>query len=443
MSDVLIPLADGEPDNVVVIRDKQRISLAGLIGCAVALADTLPPAAYYVPLCRDRYNFAVAFCAALIKNATNLLPPNRQAVTVNEIGKNYSDCICLYDSEMELPSFRCINVTEVTDKNYSSDTIPSINSQHIAAIAFTSGSTGTPVPHKKRWRTFVGTTQKLAHRFFGDQSAEPTLVATVPSQHMYGLEMTVLMMLHGGCIMDAGHPFYPREVIARLQAITEPRVLVTTPIHMRSLTGSGLAIPVIAKTISATAPLPAELAAEAEKTFGGPVEEIYGFTEAGSAATRRTVAGARWDLLDGMQLSLRNEEIVVSGDHLDGITPLQDKLNVLSPTQFEFIGRNSDLLNVGGKRASLADLSHKLLLLEGVDDAVVFLPDDNSESLTQRPAALLVTQVDKQTICRRIAEIIDPVFVPRPIKVVDKLPRSENGKLQRAQLLQLIQSEHE
>jgi acyl-coenzyme A synthetase/AMP-(fatty) acid ligase len=442
MSNLFLPLANCGVNDTVAVTGDREIKLTELLGAAATLAGSLPEAPSFVPLCGDRYAFVVAFCATLIKNASNLLPPNKQPATINEISKDYPGSVCLCDADIELPATPCINISGIIKNSLPSEEMPLIDPLHTAAIAFTSGSTGKSQPHKKQWRTFVGTTHKLAQRFFDNLDARPTIVATVPSQHMYGLEMTVLMLLHGNCVMDSSHPFYPHQVVARLHAARAPRLLVTTPIHMRSIVGSGLEIPEIKKTISATAPLPTELAAEAEQQFGGTVEEIYGFTEAGSSATRRTVATPCWDLLDGMTLSQQDNKIFISGDHLPRRETLQDRLNVLSPTQFEFIGRTGDLLNVGGKRASLADLSNKILAVNGVEDAVVFMPDDDSHAVAQRPAALIVTKLTKQKICSEIAKIIDPVFVPRPIKIVAVLPRSENGKLQRAKLLELIKSDH-
>jgi acyl-coenzyme A synthetase/AMP-(fatty) acid ligase len=36
---------------------------------------------------------------------------------------------------------------------------------------------------------------------------------------------------------------------------------------------------------------------------------------------------------------------------------------------------------------------------------------------------------------------VDPVFLPRPLRLVDALPRNETGKLPRAALLRLLQCE--
>jgi acyl-coenzyme A synthetase/AMP-(fatty) acid ligase len=56
-----------------------------------------------------------------------------------------------------------------------------------------------------------------------------TLVATVPPQHMYGFESSVLLAMHGGATLDAGRPFYPADVVAALATTPAPRALVTTP----------------------------------------------------------------------------------------------------------------------------------------------------------------------------------------------------------------------
>lgn len=443
MSNASLPLANCELDCPVAIQDNKEVNFSDLLDSSYRLAQNLPDTSYTVSLCKDRIAFTIAFCATLIKKATNLLPANKKASAINEIAADHPGCICLYDDDMELPSIPCFKISKFISgkSNLHSQDIPQIDKMHTAAIAFTSGSTGKPTAHKKYWQTLVGTTHKLAKRFLSDLDNKPTIVATVPSQHMYGLEMTVLMLLHGHCIMDSSHPFYAQEIVERLSAIQHPRMLVTTPIHLRTLLGSGLHTPTIKRTISATAPLPENLAEEAEDRFGGTVEEIYGCTEAGSSATRHTISTSHWDLLDNMSLSKQDDIVFITGDHLEEKVPLQDKLNVISDTKFEFLGRSEDLLNVGGKRASLADLSIKILEISGVDDAIVFLPESDDNISEQRPAALVVTDLNRNDLSRAISNRIDSVFIPRPIKIISNLPRSENGKIQRSKLLQLLSSD--
>jgi acyl-coenzyme A synthetase/AMP-(fatty) acid ligase len=103
---------------------------------------------------------------------------------------------------------------------------------------------------------------------------------------------------------------------------------------------------------------------------------------------------------------------------------------------FRLRGRNTDLLEIAGKRASLGDLTRKLQAVPGVQDGVVFQMDDTDAMGVRRIAALAVAPgLDACAILAALRCEIDPVFLPRPLKLVDALPRSETGKLPRAELL--------
>src|SRR5690606_33217524 len=101
------------------------------------------------------------------------------------------------------------------------------------ALVFTSGSTGAPVPHVKRWGSLVQNVRAEAERL--GIGAAHAVLGTVPPQHMYGLESTVLMPLQSGAALHASHPFYPADICAALANLPCPRVLVTTPYHLRAL----------------------------------------------------------------------------------------------------------------------------------------------------------------------------------------------------------------
>ena len=69
---------------------------------------------------------------------------------------------------------------------------------------------------------------------------------------------------------------------------------MTTPVHLRALVESGVALPPLAGIVSATAPLAPEIAAAAEARFGGEVREMFGSTETCVFAVRRTALEAAW-----------------------------------------------------------------------------------------------------------------------------------------------------
>jgi acyl-coenzyme A synthetase/AMP-(fatty) acid ligase len=362
-----------------------------------------------------------------MRGATNLLPPNRQAQTVREIAGQYPGSYCVIDviDSDEDFGLATINIAAGLPSPPDEPVLPGIAGAQVAAIAFTSGSTGKPVANEKHWFTLCGTAAMLAQRFAPPGSPRPAIVATVPSQHMYGLEMTVMMALQGSCAIDSGHPFYAEDVAAALAQLAPPRLLVTTPVHLRHLLGSGMAMPVVERLVSATAPLARDVASAGEALFTGNVDEIFGCTEAGSIATRHTASEEDWRLLDGMTIADRQGVIQVTGPQLAAATALQDRMLLLGPDRFRFLGRSADMINVGGKRASLSDLAAKLLEIEGVSDGVVFMPRGAQH---QRPAALVVSDLSARQIARLLARRIDPVLLPRPIKKVAAIPRNETGK---------------
>jgi acyl-coenzyme A synthetase/AMP-(fatty) acid ligase len=95
------------------------------------------------------------------------------------------------------------------------------------------------------------------------------------------------------------------------------------------------------------------------------------------------------------------------------------------------------MVKVAGKRASLLDLTQKLLSLRGVQDGVIFVPHPDAE--IARPAALVIAPTRTEAeLLEDLARQVDAVFLPRPLKKIDRLPRNEVGKLPRTALLALL-----
>src|SRR6185437_856320 len=108
-------------------------------------------------------------------------------------------------------------------------------------------------------------------------------------------ETTVLMPLHSKVASYAGDTFYPPDLREALRHVAAPRILVTTPLQLRALLADGAAMAAIDGIISATAPLPAETALQAERAWHTRVFENSAATEMGSIASRRTTAGDVWE----------------------------------------------------------------------------------------------------------------------------------------------------
>jgi hypothetical protein len=152
-------------------------------------------------------------------------------------------------------------------------------------------------------------------------------------------------------------------------------------------------LPAVDLVLSATAPLSPQLAAEAERKLQARLIEIYGCTEAGQVAARRTTAGEVWTALGelrcGASTAPSGERFLVAGGHVLEPTPLADILELLDERRFRLLGRANDLIHVAGKRSSLAHLNFHLNRIDGVEDGAFWLPDEVADGVV-RPVAFVV-----------------------------------------------------
>jgi acyl-coenzyme A synthetase/AMP-(fatty) acid ligase len=433
-------LTHGPRERVAVWRDR-IVDREMFLAHARRLAEELPEAPFAINLCDDRYAFLTALAAALMRGQTTLLPPSRAAAIIEELAADYSGSYCLVDTPIQLTGVSqyavALDESGVPDKEAA---VPEIPADLVAAIVFTSGSTGRPSPNPKRWGDLV-VGLRLARQCFGFQgNGQETVLATVPPQHMYGLEVSIVLPLVAAVCVHAGRPFFPEDIRQAITALTEPRTMFTTPTHLRACVESGLSWPRLSRIVSATAPLSTELAKRAERIFSCHVLEIYGCSEAGSMASRRTVDGELWRFYDGIRCEEKNDVVYVNASHLPDPVPLNDFIEMQSDTSFKLLGRHGDLINIAGNRASLSDLTLKLNAIEGVRDGVFVMPDSQAGKRTARVAALVVApDLSKKEILSMLAEHVSPVFLPRPLYQVDSLPRNAMGKLPREALSQLLE----
>lgn len=416
-------------------RGEQALSRRQYLADVQRLAAQLPDGGVMLNLSADRYDFAVGLGAAMLRGQSSLLPPNHTPDMVERLRALFPTAYALSerpDPAIALPPLH--HPAGLAELPPGTD-VPAIAGDALVAQVLTSGSTGTPVPHAKRWGLLVRNAQAEARRlaqFMGRPSmAGVTLVSTVPSQHMYGFESTVLLAVLGGAVLDTGRPFYPADIAAALARAPRPRMLVTTPFHLKSLVGSGVALPPIDLTLCATAPLSPQLAARAEAALAAPLVEIYGCTETGQLATRRTTAGAEWQVFDGVRLSGDGDATVAQDGHVPQPTTLADVLEVIDPTRFRLLGRSNDLINIAGKRSSLGHLNFHLNAIEGVRDGAFWLPADEVADGVTRLIAFVVAapELSAEEASRRVVagmrQRVDAAFVPRRVVCVPELPRSE------------------
>jgi acyl-coenzyme A synthetase/AMP-(fatty) acid ligase len=404
------------------------------------VAAYLPDRGHVLNVCADRYRFTVAFAASLFANKVSLLPSTHTPEVIRQLTVFAPDVFCLTDDarcQIDLPR---VTYPETSRREAVSWQQLEIEHERLAAYVFTSGSTGTPLPYRKTWGRLVNCVRFEAERLGLLDGRSHALVGTVPPQHMYGFESTVLLALQSGNAFSAGKPFYPADVCSELASVPQPRVLVSTPVHLRALLAAGVHLPSADLVLSATAPLSQNLAREVEERFETRLLEIYGSTETGQIASRRTAETVEWELFSGVRLKSDGEQTWAEGGHVEQATPMCDVLEVTAADRFLLHGRLSDLVNIAGKRSSLSYLNHQLNAVPGVVDGAFFIreTDDSSTTGVTRVAALVVAPgLDVATVAEELRKRIDPVFLPRPLLFVDFLPRNDTGKLPHEALLSL------
>lgn len=423
-------------------RDGAPISAGQFLAEAAALAECLPAGGRPLNLCRDRVHFALGLVAALLRGQTSLMPPNALPETLRQVPAAGGAPYLMVDDDVPdtgaLPRLHIERPHAIAP----APTVPRLPPAQEAVCLLTSGSTGAPQPHAKRWGPLVANIRaeaaRLAELMGRPSIAGLAIVATVPAQHSYGFESTVMLALLGGAAFDAGRPFYPADIAAALARLPRPRALVTTPFHLKTLLLSGVELPAADLVLSATAPLSPQLAAQAEAAFGGPLVEIYGCTEAGQVAARRTTAGETWTTLG--ELRLRHEGVgdgerwIVAGGHVTEPTPLADVLVLEDERRFRLLGRANDLIHVAGKRSSLAHLNFHLNRVDGVDDGAFWLPDDAPGEVVRPVAFVVAPRLAARDIVAALRATLEPAFVPRRVVHVSALPREATGKLTAAAL---------
>ena len=438
-------LTHSRADDVLAYRHDRPISVAHFLADVRQLAVALPAGRHVLNACADRYRFAVGLAAALLADKISLLPPTLTPEMVRQVKRFAPDVFCLTDQPQSIDLPQCAwadavtaRTTDPTEAGTDPCDVPQIPASRTAAIAFTSGSTGAPVAHRKSWGALVQSVRAEAERLGLLDGRRHSILATVPPQHMYGFESSVLIALQSGAAMYAARPFYPADICAALAAAAHPCMLVTTPVHLKVLLASGLQIPFPDIVLSATAPLTPQLAQAAEVRLQAPLFEIYGATETGQIASRRTTETAEWTLFPEITLSARDGRVCASGAGIEPAMALADELELLTAERFLLHGRSADLINIAGKRSSLGYLNHQLNAVPGVIDGAFFMPDDDDgDKVTRLMAFAVAPGMTTATLLAALRERVDRTFLPRPLLLLDSLPRNSTGKLPRDTLVAL------
>ena len=433
-------------DRVAVVVEKSPAFLLLYVACLRAGAALLPvnPAATDAEV---GHVVADARPALLVHDPRHPPPPGAVARTMDAAGRGTFAAVA--DGQPE----RFADVPQHADG--------------LAALLYTSGTTGTPKGVRLTHRNLASNAAALADAWgFG---ADDVLLHALPVFHTHGLFVATHCVLASGSRMV----FLPRfDVDAVLAALPGCTVFMGVPTYYTRLLASPALDAAATRPVrlftSGSAPLlEATYDAFLERT-GHTILERYGMTEA-SMITSNPLDGERragtvGPPLPGVDVRVTDEAgrtvptgavggVEVRGPNVfdgywgeprrpatlftpDGYLRTGDLGFLEDDGYLRLAGRSKDLIITGGFNVYPMEVEAVLDALPGVQEsAVVGVPDaDLGERvvavITAEPGAVVDDAAVRAAARRRLAGY----KVPKTVHRVDALPRNAMGKVQKAQL---------
>jgi acyl-coenzyme A synthetase/AMP-(fatty) acid ligase len=429
-------MRDLSADHVLAFDRRGTVTVGQFLADVAMLAPRLPASRFVLNDCADRYRFLVGFVAAMQRGQISLLPPSRVGSVWGQLGEDYPGAYCLSD-QSDVPDALPVATCPRDHAPWTPGeraAIPDFPPTREVAVAFTSGSTGRPKPLRKVWGACVNFALS-GGRALGLDAARPgAIVATAPAQHLYGFITSIMIPLQWGYAFNRDNPFFPEDIRLTLEAAPALPVFVTTPVHLRACVVEKAQLPALAFILSSAAPLPREIADEAEAQFRTRVYEFYGSTEVGAIALRRQPETDVWHTFDRVRVRPHPLGFSVDWDEYESAV-LTDVVEILNEREFRLLGRDSDLVKIGGKRTSLIYLNQQLLSIPGVVDGAFLLDESRGGREPRLTAFIAAPGLNRDDVLAKLRARIDDVFMPRKLWLVPALPRNATGKLPRESML--------
>ena len=277
----------------------------------------------------------------------------------------------------------------------------------------------------------------------------------IPLAHSYGFSSLIVPLLTHGIPFVATRDHVPRAVLDGLAA-TGATVFPGTPVFFQKLAAMDRLpkLPALRLCISAGAPLPKHDAGLFTAKFGHKIHVFYGSSECGgisydATGERLYEEGFVGTPLPGVELEQEGEEagpiVVRSAAVGDGYFPAADDA-VLGGGSFVpgdlvrrtarglyLAGRTSDIINVAGRKLNPLEVEARLAECPGVRQAVVFgVP---SALRGEEPVACVAGEgLDEAGVLRFCQQTLSPWQTPRAVWLVDEIPATERGKINRRAL---------
>jgi len=398
--------------------------------------------------------------------------PRRMIFTTGVSPKARAHATRLGATSVDPATFGAIAVTALNE-SATAEPIDATPDQNIAALIYTTGTTGKPkgVMLTHRNLMFVAKASAKARALTSDDR----VYAVLPISHILGLTGVLLGSLVSGASVYLTSRFDPA---AALKAIEHDRlsVMIGTPSMYALLceyaarTKREIVKPALRLISSAGAPLDAATKANTERTFGQTLHNGYGITECSPTITLTSLNAPRSDcaigrVLPGIETRLVDGE---SNDVAAGETgelwirspgvmkgyyrAPEETVQALTPdgwfksgdlARFDdgnlfIVGRAKDLIIRFGFNVYPAEVEGVLNGFEGVArSAVIGIKNGDSEDVIAFVQPSPGASLTEAALADYAAANLAPYKRPSKITLLDVLPMSPAGKVLKSELAAL------
>jgi acyl-CoA synthetase (AMP-forming)/AMP-acid ligase II len=470
----LIDAASGRTTSYVELAEAVERTAAGLAGAGFGKGQV---AALCTPNCPE---FAIAFLAAV--RLGGIVTTVNPALTEAEMGRQLQDAgptIAFASPETEDRVRRAGGLTRV----YALDRLPELAdappipidpARDVAALPYSSGTTGTPKGVMLTHRNLVA----MQMQMLPVEGTGPgdVVVAVLPFFHIYGLSVILLLGLYRGATLVVLPRFQFDAFCAAVERYRVTRLPLVPPLVLRLARDPALDrydFSSVRTVISGAAPLPPDVAATLSSRLGGClVKQGYGATELspgghmhpedsppppGSVGLLHPNTECRLvDPVTGEDVPPGGVgEIWYRGPQVmkgywrrpqetaavlteDGWLRTGDVGRIDADGYLYVVDRLKELIKYKGFQVAPAELEALLLTHPAVADVAV-IPRSDPEA-GEIPKALVVRQtgttISAQELMVFVADRVAGFKRVREIEFVDEIPKSPSGKILRRALVE-------
>jgi acyl-CoA synthetase (AMP-forming)/AMP-acid ligase II len=341
----------------------------------------------------------------------------------------------------------------------------------IAILLHTSGTTSRPKQVPLLQRNLVASARSMVRHY--RLSPDDVSYVAMPLFHVHGLVASTFAALLGGGTVVVPRRLSPRRFWQHLGEHGVTWVSAGPTIHHMLLErAEQTADTRLRFARSCSSALSPELLARCEEVYGVPMLEAYGMTEASHEMAANPLppgerrpgsvgipTGASVRIIDSAWADVAEGdagEVAVSGPGLtpgylgnpeanaesfgDGWFRTGDQ-GILEDGYLRLVGRIKELIIRGGENISPGEVEDTLLAHPAVADAAVFGIPDEKYGEVVAAAVALAGEADEAALVAHCRERLTAVKVPAVIHILEAIPRTPTGKLQRRRVAASIYGE--